>query len=202
MLGYFGSVFAQVVVLPAVGVVDADAEDLFRRRERRQQLDLGERYVGTNARGGGFRLIERLGAKDFDERGVPAQPRAQVDDALADHHAEARPAVQFVARKPHQRTIILIYRTLLEAWHRYGTEWMYLIRSPLVPDGRGCGDHRPIQRLDRHAEEARSLPDRHAPLHHPSRARVAQCVQRHLVWSVKFQPSRLDHLVPDGARVG
>ena len=49
-----------------------------------------------------------------------------------------------IARKPHQRSIILIYRTLLEAWHRYGTEWMYLIRSPLVPDGRGCGDHRPI----------------------------------------------------------
>lgn len=58
-----------------------------------------------------------------------------------------------------------------------------------------------FQRLDRHAEEARRLPDRHAPLHHPSRPRVAQCVQRHLVRSVKFQPSRLDHFAPDGARV-
>src|SRR5208282_5973021 len=52
-------------------------------------------------RGGGFRLGERLRAKNVDKRGKAAQPRAQIDDALADDRAKARPAAQIVACKAH-----------------------------------------------------------------------------------------------------
>ena len=46
---------------------------------------------------------ERLGAKDLEQGGEAAQPRAQIDDALADDRAETRPAAQIIACKPHVR---------------------------------------------------------------------------------------------------
>ena len=89
----------QVIVPFAVGVVDADAEDFFRRGKRRQQLDLGQRQVGAHAVGGGSGLVERLGAKDVEQGGEAAQPQAQIDDALAGDHAEARPTAQLIAAR-------------------------------------------------------------------------------------------------------
>ena len=64
--------FGEVVVVHAVCVVDADAQDFLRRRQWRQQLDLGDRDVRANTGNGCFRLIERLGAKDIEERAETA----------------------------------------------------------------------------------------------------------------------------------
>ena len=52
------------IFLVAVGVVDADADDFFRRDHRRQHLHLGERIVGANAGrpGSGPRRVRRRAA--------------------------------------------------------------------------------------------------------------------------------------------
>ena len=94
-------IIGDIIVRAAVGVIDADAEDLFRRRKRRQQLDFGERHVGPHAGRGGFGLIERLGAEYLAQGLEAVQPRPQIDDAVADHHAETRPAAQRIACKTH-----------------------------------------------------------------------------------------------------
>ena len=78
-----------------------DAEDFFRCWKRRQQLDLGQRHVGTHAGGDGSRLAEGLGAKDFQQGAKAAQPQAQIDDALAGDHAKTRPTAQLIACKAH-----------------------------------------------------------------------------------------------------
>ena len=90
-----------IIILRAIGVIDTDAEDFFRRRQRRQQFDFSQRHVRSHALRCRLRLIERLGAKHLAEGVETVQPRAQIDDAVADHGAEARPAAQRVACKTH-----------------------------------------------------------------------------------------------------
>jgi hypothetical protein len=99
-------IVGDIIVGAAIGIIDADAEDLFRRQERRQQLDLAEWHVGAHAGGGGFRLIQRLGAEHVDQGGKAAQSRAQIDDALADDRAKARTAAHIVACKAHVAVLL------------------------------------------------------------------------------------------------
>ena len=103
-----------VIVRPAVGVVDADAEDFFRRRERRQQLDFVKRHVGAHPGGGRRRLVEGLRAKHLAQRLEAVQPRAQIDDALAGDRAETRPAAQGVTGKAHVVAPFRCSRNVLE----------------------------------------------------------------------------------------
>ena len=60
-----------------------------------------KRHVGAHAVGGGFGLVQRLRAEHVEQGGEAAQPRAQIDDALADDRAKARPAAHIIACKAH-----------------------------------------------------------------------------------------------------
>src|SRR5262249_14796474 len=86
----------------AVGVVDADAEDLFRRHQRRQQLDLGERVVGPYAEQRSARLMQRMRPQQVDQGRVPrAEAEAQVAHAVAQYRAIARSPAHIVTGEPH-----------------------------------------------------------------------------------------------------
>ncbi len=49
-------------------------------------------------------LIERLGAEHLAQRLEAVQPGPQIDDAVADHRAETRPAAQCIGRQTHVKS--------------------------------------------------------------------------------------------------
>ncbi len=72
----------------ALGIVDADADDLLRLGHGRKKFHLRELYIRLAARGFA-RLFHSAGADQIDETGIAsAQARAQIDDARRRNGAE------------------------------------------------------------------------------------------------------------------
>ncbi len=86
----FRRVLAVLVLGIAVGIVDADADDLFRRGHRRQPDDVTERVIGRAA-GGLFGEARELSCRDHlaQRRIVLGVARGEIDDAAIDDGAVA-----------------------------------------------------------------------------------------------------------------
>jgi hypothetical protein len=87
----------------AVGVVHADAEDLFAARHRRQQFHLGQRKIRPHARNHALDLAYRLGPQHVQHRlQARGEPGLQIDDPVARHHPETRTAAYVITGKMHE----------------------------------------------------------------------------------------------------
>ena len=97
----FGQLRIVFVFVVAVGVVDADAENLLGRHHRWQQFNLGQRQIRTDVFDRFSHLVQRTGAHHF-QQGVKARhAEADVDHGVAQHHAIARPAAMIETGEFH-----------------------------------------------------------------------------------------------------
>ena len=75
-----------------MGVVDADADDFFRKRYRPAIGDLGEIIIGGRALGGGHGARLRRRVQQILDTLRIIEPGAQIDHLVAFDHAEGRSA--------------------------------------------------------------------------------------------------------------
>ena len=100
----FRRVLAVLVFGVAVRIVDADADDLFRRGNRRLPGDGVEREVGRMARGFVREFRQRTGSDDFAQRRIfLCKPRGEIDDAAIGDEAVFGRAVDGEGREARRR---------------------------------------------------------------------------------------------------
>ena len=88
----FRRLAAVLVLGAALGIVDADADDFFRREQRRQHLDIFDVVVRLPGRRGA-RLGERAAAKHVEQGRIFRESFAEIDNAAVGHHPVAHAAV-------------------------------------------------------------------------------------------------------------
>ena len=97
MLGTVGSVRPHLA--DVADVIEADAEDLVRVRDHRQQLDLIETEIGCRIPGRCCDVRKTLGCNGVAQaRGQ----RAEIDDATVDEHPEFRCVRMAKTNQPHE----------------------------------------------------------------------------------------------------
>jgi hypothetical protein len=100
MLGYFGASWPSLYSALRSGIVDADADDLFRRGDRRLPGDRIEREVRRMPRGFLGKFCQRAGGDRFAQRRIVlSEARGEIDDAAIGHGAVFGRAVDGIGRE-------------------------------------------------------------------------------------------------------
>src|SRR5262249_14792559 len=88
----FGRLATVLIFGVALRIVNADADDLFRRQDRRQQLHILELIIGSTTRRRA-RLPDRASPEHIEQGRVLRQLLAEIDNACVSHRAVAHAAI-------------------------------------------------------------------------------------------------------------
>jgi hypothetical protein len=102
-VGIFRRIPAVLVFGAAVGIVDAHADVLVGRQNRRQHLHVLD-LITRPSRRRRARLRQRLRAKHVKQRRILGELAAEIDDAVVGYRAVADAAIRFEGCKSHGLT--------------------------------------------------------------------------------------------------